>query len=67
VARAKLDAAKGTAAVVRPWLQDFNLGAVYTASMVQEEMRAVRDAGFDRGWMLWNPRNVYTVSALKGK
>lgn len=45
--------------VVRPWLQDFNLGAVYDARMVREEIRAVADAGLTNGWMVWNPWNVY--------
>ncbi len=42
----------------RPWLQDFNLGAVYGVAQVQEEIRAARDAGAS-GWLLWNARNVY--------
>lgn len=69
----------------RPWLQDFNLGATYTADMVRAQIDAVEDlagwtpleagrpeaavalpsAGrFLTGWMLWNPSNVYTKSAL---
>ena len=43
----------------RPWIQDFNLGAVYDASKVRAEIKASRDAGAS-GWLLWNPRNVYT-------
>lgn len=31
-------------AQLRPWLQNFDLGAVYTASMIQEEMKAVTDS-----------------------
>lgn len=48
---------------IRPWLQDFNLGAIYTAEMVRAEMQAVYDAGFT-SWMLWNPSNRYTQDAL---
>lgn len=40
-------AADGSAphvAKLRPWLQDFDLGATYTASMVKDEMKAVTDS-----------------------
>ncbi len=49
---------------IRPWLQDFNLGAVYTKEMVQSEIKAVNDNSLT-SWMLWDPRNKYTSSALK--
>ena len=51
----------------RPWLQDFNMGAYYTADMVRAEIRATQDAlGEDyNGYMLWNPSNVYTQGAIK--
>jgi len=48
---------------LRPWLQDFNLGAPYTPDMIRAEKQAVYDAGFD-SWMLWNSRSVYTGGAL---
>lgn len=48
---------------IRPWLQDFNLGATYTGDMIRSEMKAVYDNGLD-SWMLWDPRNKYTPSAL---
>lgn len=52
---------------LRPWLQDFNLGAIYDAEMVKSEIRAVHDAGGDnfKGFMLWNSLNVYTIEALQ--
>jgi len=51
---------------IRPWLQDFNLGAVYDAEMVKKEIQAVKDSmGEDfSGFMLWNPSNVYSVEAV---
>lgn len=52
-------AAASSTAIVRPWLQDFDIGAVYDARMVREEIRAVADAGFGNTWMIWNPANVY--------
>lgn len=42
----------------RPWIQDFDLGAVYTADRIEAEIKAVRDAGAS-GFLLWNARNVY--------
>ena len=48
---------------LRPWLQDFNLGATYDASMVRAQIQATYDAGLD-SWMLWNASNRYTRSAL---
>lgn len=50
---------------LRPWLQDFNIGAVYNGEMIRKEIRAVYDAGLTSGWLLWNPRNVYTEQALE--
>ena len=44
---------------LRPWLQDFNLGATYTPQMVQLEMKAVGDDGLS-SWMMWDPNNRYT-------
>ncbi|KKU91774.1 MAG: hypothetical protein UY23_C0001G0380 [Candidatus Jorgensenbacteria bacterium GW2011_GWA1_48_11] len=46
-------------AIVRPWLQSFNLGAEYTPAMVRQEIQALLDRGFRNSWMLWNPNNVY--------
>jgi len=50
-------------AKLRPWLQDFNLGADYTPEMIELEKKAVYDAGAF-GWLLWNPKNIYTEEAL---
>ncbi|MBI2635246.1 MAG: hypothetical protein HYW79_01740 [Parcubacteria group bacterium] len=49
---------------LRPWLQDFNIGAVYNGDMIRKEKQAVYDSGLTSGWLLWNPRNVYTEEAL---
>lgn len=50
----------------RPWLQDFNMGADYTANMVEQEIQAVQDSlGKEyTGFMLWNPSNVYTSGVV---
>lgn len=54
---------------LRPWLQDFDLGADYNAEMVKKEIQAVYDSSlnapeFINGFMLWNSSNVYTIDAL---
>ncbi len=57
-------------AKLRPWIQDFSLGATYDAAKVRAEIQAWDDAAsntpeFYGGWMIWNPSNVYTKDALK--
>jgi len=49
---------------LRPWLQDFDLGAKYTKEMVRAQIKATYDSGLD-SWMLWDPKNIYTKDALK--
>jgi len=49
---------------IRPWLQDFDLGAVYTKEMIQAQIKAVYDNSLN-SWMLWDPANKYTSSALE--
>lgn len=48
---------------IRPWLQDFDLGAVYTKELVRAQIKATNDNGL-ASWMLWDPSNKYTPSAL---
>lgn len=48
---------------IRPWLQDFDMGATYTKEMVKAQIKAVNDNGL-KSWMLWDPSNKYTPSAL---
>lgn len=48
---------------IRPWLQDFNLGAVYTPDMLKAEMKAVYDKNLN-SWMLWDPNNKYTSAGI---
>ncbi len=53
---------------VRPWLQDFRDYAFDRRFFGPEEVRAqIRgaDAAGGTGWMLWNPRNDYTATALE--
>ena len=48
---------------LRPWLQDFNLKATYTPDMVRAQMQATYDDGLT-SWLLWDPNNRYSASAL---
>jgi hypothetical protein len=53
------------AAPLRPWYQDFTLGAPrYGAAQVRAQIEAGYKAGV-MSWLLWNPRSYYTISALK--
>lgn len=48
---------------LRPWLQDNDYPVHYTAAMVRKQIQATYDAGLT-SWMLWDPANTYTQSAL---
>ncbi len=50
--------------ILRPWLQDFDYGKTYRAEDVRAQIRAVEDLGI-HSWMLWDPRNWYTRTALR--
>lgn len=52
-----------TASKMRPWLQDFNLGATYGPDKIRSQIQATYDIGLS-SWMLWNAGNKYTTSAL---
>lgn len=47
---------------LRPWLQDFNMGATYTASMVRDQITATESLGIN-SWLMWDPKNAYTDDA----
>src|SRR3989344_7114835 len=53
-------------AKLRPWLQAFDLGAVYDSPMINAQIKAVTDVlqnasatGKFGGWLLWDPTNNY--------
>jgi hypothetical protein len=54
----------GVKAKLRPWLQDFDLGAIYNKRMIELQKQAVYDTD-SYGWLLWNPASRYTEEALK--
>lgn len=49
---------------LRPWLQDFNLGAPYTAERVRAQITATTEVGLP-SWLMWDPRNRYTRAAYR--
>lgn len=60
-------ASQSKVAKLRPWLQDFDLGADYTENMIRLQKKAVSDVllGDDFvGWLFWDPKNIYTSSAF---
>ncbi|PIR69341.1 MAG: hypothetical protein COU47_03145 [Candidatus Niyogibacteria bacterium CG10_big_fil_rev_8_21_14_0_10_46_36] len=60
----RLIAASSSPSKLRPWIQDFDLGATYDAAMIRQEMQAVYDAGLT-SWMSWDPSNKYTRDAYR--
>ncbi len=51
---------------LRPWLQAFDLGAIYTPAMVRAQIKATYDAGLN-SWLLWDATSVYDKNDLLGK
>lgn len=47
---------------LRPWIQDFNLGAKYTSEMVRAQLTALYDLDI-YSFMSWDPSNTYTNTA----
>lgn len=51
-------------AKVRPWIQAFNIGAVYGAEKIRAQIDMVEKYP-NAGWLLWNAANRYTSAGLK--
>ncbi|MEK7464745.1 MAG: putative glycoside hydrolase [Patescibacteria group bacterium] len=56
-------------AKLRPWLQDFDLGADYTPEMVRAQIKATYDSASTtpeaiNGFMIWNASNIYQKGAF---
>ncbi|HTO85213.1 MAG TPA: putative glycoside hydrolase [Methylomirabilota bacterium] len=72
IVRLSLEEAKKRTAVAparyRPWLQAFTDyafgGQKFGPDEIGKQIQAARDAGAI-GWMLWNPRNVYTPNDFR--
>jgi hypothetical protein len=52
-----------TKAQVRPWLQAFNLGAVYDAEKIRAQIDVI-EKYTDAGWLMWNASNRYSGEGL---
>lgn len=46
---------------IRPWIQDFDLGAQYGKVEVEAQIKALNDLGL-QGYMIWDPSNKYSRS-----
>ncbi len=57
-AKRRIDEAGNTSTILRPWLQDFNLGHHYGRNEIQAQIKAVEDAGV-KEWIFWNPSCRY--------
>ena len=57
----------GSATKLRPWLQAFNLGAVYDGEKIRNEIHAAEQADNVAGWVLWNASNTYSSDGLLAK
>jgi hypothetical protein len=55
--------AQNKRAKIRPWIQDFNIGAVYGGEKIRAQINAADSAGAD-GWILWNAANRYSEEGL---
>lgn len=60
---ARAIAASSTPSKLRPWLQAFDLGAIYTPAMVDAQKQATYDVGLD-SWLLWNAGAVYSKAEV---
>ncbi|MFH1473042.1 MAG: putative glycoside hydrolase [bacterium] len=54
--------ATSTPSKMRPWLQDFDLGADYDVDKVRAQIQATYDSGLT-SWLVWNAGNKYTSEA----
>ena len=60
----RIQAASSSPLKLRPWLQDFDLGADYDAAKVRAQIQAIYDSGLT-SWMIWDPSNKYTRDAYQ--
>ncbi len=60
---AKTKAINGDINKIRPWLQDFSLGAIYDAAKVRDQITATNNLGLS-SWLFWDSANKYTPSAF---
>jgi len=54
---------ENTKTEARPWIQAFNIGAVYGATNIRAQIENV-EKYTDGGWLLWNAANRYSSAGL---
>ncbi len=52
-----------TPSKLRPWLQDFDMGASYGVAEVRAQIKATYDIGLT-SWLIWDASNKYTTGAF---
>ncbi|MHB0978219.1 MAG: putative glycoside hydrolase [Minisyncoccota bacterium] len=52
-----------TPSKLRPWLQDFDMGANYGVAEVRAQIKATYDIGLT-SWLIWDAGNKYTTGAF---
>lgn len=58
-----LGIATSTPSKLRPWLQDFDMGASYGVAEVRAQIKATYDIGLV-SWLIWDAGNKYTTGAF---
>lgn len=58
IANERLEKVPNSIAKIRPWIQDFDIGAVYDREKIQLQIKAIKD-GNGYGYLSWNARNIY--------
>lgn len=56
----------GARAKVRPWIQAFNLGAMYDGAKIRAQIDEI-EKYTDAGWLVWNASNRYSSAGLKSE
>ncbi len=57
---------EGKRAKVRPWIQVFNMGAIYDAQKIRTQIDVIEKYA-NAGWLMWNASNRYTDAGLLKK
>ena len=52
------------AAIIRPWVQDFDYISTYNEDDVRKQIQAINEQGISQ-YLIWNASNVYTAEAFK--
>ncbi len=56
----------GKRAELRPWIQAFNMGAIYDGDKIRAQIETIEKYP-NAGWLMWNASNRYTTAGLKAE